>query len=354
MPQDLSVIVAIYNEDPRNLEALLARLQGAIQPTGLSYEVVFVNDGSGARSTDALRQIASQVENVKLLMLSRNFGQQAAISAGLQEAEGQAVVNIDSDCQDPPELIPEMIKLWQQGWDVVYAQRSTRRDRLGKRLSAHLFYRLLGLLSSVDIPWDTGDFRLMDRKMVAALNALPEKTRFLRGLIPWLGFKQTGIAIDRQAREIGESTYTLSKLLQLAADGLLSFSQAPLYLVPLIGALCFGLALLALLVCAALQAGGVCAVSLGAFVVLALFGLAGLQILCTGFVAIYLGKVLDEVRGRPTFIVAERLGLPYTRNVTSGLQSMNLSPVSSCAPGTELPGTELPDTELPDTGLYVR
>ena len=266
----------------------------------------------------ALRQIASETDYVKLVNLSRNFGQQAAISAGLAEAAGHAVVNIDSDLQDPPELIPEMIKLWREGYDVVYAKRSTRRDRLGKRLSAHLFYRLLGSMSSVDIPWDTGDFRLLDRKVVDALNALPEKTRFLRGMIPWLGFRQTGIAIDRDAREFGESTYTLKKLLQLACDGLLSFSSQPLYLIPMVGGICLALGVVVLaawlIVAQASVNGSSNHVDVSfwqSLLIPLVVALSGLQILCTGFVAVYLSKVLDEVRARPTYIVAERIGLAY-------------------------------------------
>jgi dolichol-phosphate mannosyltransferase len=314
MSVELSIIVAVYNEVPRNLLTLLERLHSAIEPTKLSYEVIFVNDGSGAKTSQALRQIATEVDYVKLVILSRNFGQQAAISAGLAEASGHAVVNIDSDLQDPPELIPQMVELWRQGYDVVYAKRSTRRDRLAKRLSAHLFYRLLGSMSSVDIPWDTGDFRLLDRKVVAALNALPEKTRFLRGMIPWLGFKQTGIAIDRDAREFGESTYTLKKLLQLACDGLLSFSSQPLYLIPMVGGACLVLGVVVLLAWVIVAQGGANHADVSfwqGLLIPLVVALSGLQILATGFVAVYLSKVLDEVRARPTYVVAERLGLPY-------------------------------------------
>lgn len=308
---DLSVVVAVYNEDPRNLLILLERLWKAISPLGLSYEVVFVNDGSRPSTGKALRQIASEVDNVKLIELSRNFGQQAAISAGFDHADGLAVVNIDSDCQDPPELIPDMVRKWKEGYEVVYAQRSTRRDRVMKRLSAYLFYRVLGSVSSVEIPWDTGDFRLIDRKVVDVLKALPEKTRFLRGLIPWLGFKQTGIPVDRGAREVGESTYTLRKLFGLAMDGLLSFSVMPLYLV-----LFAGLALLATAIAGAvlwLSLSGPAGVPASGVVVLAVAFLTALQIISTGLVAVYMSKVLDEVRGRPTYIVSERIGLPFAR-----------------------------------------
>jgi len=309
---EVSIVVAVYNEDPRNLLALLERLWKAISPLSLSYEVVFVNDGSGPVTSRALRQIAGEVERVKLVELSRNFGQQAAITAGFDHAEGHAVVNIDSDCQDPPELIPEMIAKWREGYEVVYAQRSTRRDRLGKRLSAFLFYRLLGSVSSVDIPWDTGDFRLIDRKVVDALRALPERTRFLRGLIPWLGFKQIGIPVDREAREVGESTYTLKKLLGLAIDGLLSFSVMPLHVVPIIGSVILAAGLLALVAWELLKSHAPGSLPTDA-ILLGLVAISGLQILCTGFIAVYVSKVLDEVRGRPTYVVSERIGLPFAR-----------------------------------------
>lgn len=311
MSPDLSVVVAVYNEDPRNLHAMVDRLSDVIAPLGLSYEVVFVDDGGGARTNQALREIAGQIENVKLVVLSRNFGQQAAITAGMDHAEGRAVVNIDSDLQDPPELITEMVRYWQQGYDVVYAQRSSRRDRLVKRLSAHVFYRVLGLVSSVKIPWDTGDYRLMDRKVITALSALPEKTRFLRGMVPWLGFRQIGVAIDRDARAVGESSYTLKKLISLAVDGLLAFSVAPLYLIPLLG----------LTLCAAGVLGLLVWLLMGSFhsgkfdtslIVIAMVVLTGLQIFSTGVLAVYLSKVVDEVRARPTYLVAERLGAPFT------------------------------------------
>ncbi len=310
MTVDLSVIVAVYNEDPRNLPTLLDRLAKALAPSKVSYEVIFVNDGSQPPTSKALRQITAENSYIKLVELSRNFGQQAAISAGIDNSEGLAVVNIDSDCQDPPEMIPLMIEKWREGYEVVYAQRSTRRDRVGKRLSAFIFYRILGSISSVDIPWDTGDFRLMDRKVITALQALPEKTRFLRGLVPWLGFKQVGIAIDRDARSVGESTYTLRKLLRLAMEGLLSFSVAPLYLVPILGGAVLLLAILAAAAWA-LLGSGIQTSGLTVALLLSVVALAGLQIITTGVVGVYLSKVLDEVRARPTYVVSERLGLPF-------------------------------------------
>jgi dolichol-phosphate mannosyltransferase len=308
---DLSIVVAVYNEDPRNLLTLLERLWTVISAESLSYELVFVNDGSGPETSKALRQIASEVNYVKLIELSRNFGQQAAITAGLDHADGRAIINLDSDLQDPPELIPAMVKYWRAGYHVVYAQRSTRRDRIAKRLSAYLFYRVLGAVSTHKIPWDTGDFRLMDRKVAQELRNLPEKTRFLRGHIPWLGFKQIGIPIDRGAREVGETSYTLRKLFALAFDGLLSFSVAPLYLIPIAG--------IVLLLTGIVLAGLVALRPTlfhqdTALIISAIAGFCGIQITCTGLMSIYVSKIVEEVRGRPTYIVGERRGLGFSKN----------------------------------------
>lgn len=307
---DLSVIVAVYNEDPRNLSNVIERLDQIITPTGTSYEIVFVNDGSRPPATMALRQLASDNEHVKLIELSRNFGQQAAITCGLDHSVGRAVVNIDSDLQDPPELIPEMLERWKQGCDVVFAQRQARRDRFLKRASAFVFYRVLGSISSVQIPWDTGDYRLMDRKVVDALASLPEKTRFLRGMIPWLGFSQIGISIDRGAREVGESTYTLKKLLSLAMDGLLAFSIMPLYAIAFIGALVSLVSTLAL-VASLIFAN---AAAYWPLIVISSLGIfSGLQIICTGIIAVYLSSVLTESRARPTYVVGAKLGAGFER-----------------------------------------
>lgn len=306
---DLSVVVAVYNEDPRNLIRLLKRLEEVLLAVSIKYEVVFVNDGSAERTTRALRDIAGEFPYVKLINLSRNFGQQAAITAGLDNSDGRAVVNIDSDMQDPPELIPQMMELWRRGYDVVYATRSTRKDSVPKRLSAYLFYRLLSSVSAVDIPRDTGDFRLIDRKVVDALRRMPEKKRFLRGLVPWLGFKQVGIAVDRGAREIGESTYTIKKLLRLAFDGILSFSVAPLFLIPVAGAILCALGLLTLAAAFAVAAPAQPYV----FVVSAMLILSGVQVLAVGLVAVYLSTALEEVRGRPTYLVQEKLGKGFPR-----------------------------------------
>lgn len=314
MTFDLSIIVAVYNEDPRNLVALVERLKKVLSPLQLSQELIFVNDGSERKTTHALRQIAQELDYVKLLELSRNFGQQAAISAGFDHAEGRALINLDSDLQDPPELIPEMVKYWRAGYDVVYAQRAKRRDRVSKRFASFIFYRLLSTLSATEIPWDTGDFRLVDRKVADQLKRLPEKSRFLRGLIPWLGFKQIGIVANREARQVGESTYTLRKLVGLAFDGLLSFSVAPLYLVLFLGCVLVMAGLVAII---AWSIFGTSPLNWQVAIILSaitIFG--GVQLIGTGLVAIYLSKVLEEARARPAYIVANRIGRAFGRAVS--------------------------------------
>lgn len=310
---DLSVVVAVYNEDPRNLIRLLQRLEEVLLAVSIKYEVVFVNDGSGERTTRALREIAGEFPYVKLINLSRNFGQQAAITAGMDHSDGRAVVNIDSDLQDPPELIPKMMELWRRGYDVIYATRSTRKDSVPKRLFAFLYYRVLSSVSAVEIPRDTGDFRLIDRKVVEALRSLPEKKRFLRGLVPWLGFKQVGIAVDRGAREIGESTYTIRRLLRLAFDGILAFSVAPLFLIPVAGGILGALGLVTLAIAFAVAP----AIQPFVFVMAGLLIVSGVQVLSIGLVAIYLSTALEELRGRPTYLVGEKLGRGFEGNIAT-------------------------------------
>ncbi len=309
---DISVIVAVYNEEPRNLTLLLERLGKAIDPLKMTYEVLFVNDGSKDHTSSALRHIAVEYPHIKLIELSRNFGQQAAITAGMDNAAGDIVVNMDSDLQDPPELIPSMVQKWKEGYDVVYATRAKRHDRFAKRLTAFLFYRLLGSVSSVAIPWDTGDFRLLDRKVVDALRHMPEKTRFIRGLIPWLGFKQCGIMLERDARELGETAYTPKKLLGLALDGLLSFSILPLYAVPVAGLAIMTAGFFAWIAHALLNGFVIDNFSL----ICAMAVFTGVQAMVLGVVAVYLAKVLDEVRARPTYVVGNKLGSGYCDEFT--------------------------------------
>jgi len=302
---ELSIVVAVYNETSYNLHALVEKLEQILFPFRISYEIVFVNDGSKEDTTACLKELVQQLNYARLINLSRNFGQMAAISAGFKFASGLAIVTMDSDLQDPPELIPDMVNLWRRGYDVVYAKRSSRKDKLAKRLTAFLFYRMMSSLSTIKIPRDTGEFRLIDRRVANCLNEMPERTRYIRGLIPWLGFKQTTIPVDRQARQHGESGYSLRKLIALAFDGLVYFSHTPIYALSVIGL--FTMLASILIPAAWLAFAG----HKHLFAVLAGSGfvfLSGLQFLLLGIVGLYIAKIFDEVRGRPIYVVSDTMG----------------------------------------------
>lgn len=302
MDPTLSIIVPVYNENTYNLNTLVQRLGSALETLSTTYEIVFVNDGSREDVLLCLKEICQKNQTVKLVNLSRNFGQQAAITAGIDFAFGKAIIIMDSDLQDPPELIPEMVTLWQQGFDVIHAKRHSRKDQPLKKFGAYLFYRLMSLLSTTKIPEDTGEFKLLDRRVVTALQLLPERRRYLRGLIPWLGFKQTTILVKREARQYGKTTYTLTKLLSLGMDGLLSFTYAPLYLSSVIG--------LIIIVCSFLSPA-FCFFFFHKpfspfifFAALILF-ISGLQFLVLGILGLYLARIFDEVKARPVYIVSD-------------------------------------------------
>ncbi|CAN5673599.1 glycosyltransferase family 2 protein [soil metagenome] len=302
---ELSVIVPVYNEVPDNLSFLLKRLEQVLSPLLIFYEVIFVDDGSQPATNTELRSLAEKFDYVKLVVLSRNFGELAAICAGLDHSTGNATINMDSDLQDPPELIPTMLQYWRDGYDVVFTRQASRKESLIRQFFAFAFYRVLNNVSSVKIPADAGEFRLLSRRAVNAVCAAPEKAKFLRGLVPWVGFKQVVIPFDRDGRVIGESSYTVGKLLQLAIDGLVSFNMLPLYFVPLLGTTAMFLGFAGLIwflifpqIILGVQATFVM------FLILAL----GVQVMCTGILAVYLVEVLREVRGRPTYIVADALG----------------------------------------------
>lgn len=316
----LSIVVAVYNESPYNLHNLVERLKKVLSTLNMSYEIVFVNDGSKEETTTCLSELCQQYKYIKLVNLSRNFGQQAAISAGMNFASGKAIINIDSDLQDPPELIPDMVNLWQRGFDVVYAKRSSRKDRLLKRLTAFAFYRMMSVLSSIDIPQDTGEFRLVDQRVAKALQLLPERTRYVRGLIPWLGFKQTTIPVNRGARQHGESTYTLYKLLMLALDGVVCFSYAPLYAVAVVGFITIASSVLIPVIWSFTTEH----LPIVAWVISAAVFFFGLQFLLLGIVSLYIARIFDEVRARPVYIVSDLAGKAFESSSSSQSQSKHV------------------------------
>lgn len=302
-----SVVVPIYNEED-NIPELYRRLVAVMTELGEPYELIFVNDGSRDRSLELLREMHRRDPRVRVVSLARNFGQQHAVSAGLDYARGRAVIVMDGDLQDPPDVIPQFVEKWRDGFQVVYAVREKRKEHILKRVTYHSFYLILQAISKVDIPLESGDFCLMDRCVVDVLTALPERNRFVRGLRSWVGFRQTGLAYERDARFAGKPKYTFRKLVSLALDGLVSFSYFPLRLATMLG---FGVSALSLVAAAyylfkklttGLQPPGF------ATLVVVLLFLGGVQLITIGVVGEYIGHVLDEVKGRPTYVVREVLG----------------------------------------------
>ena len=305
MTVELSVVVPVFDEQ----EVLLAfhqRLQATLDGADLAWEVVYVDDGSRDASWAVIEQLHERDPRVSAVALSRNFGHQIAITAGVDHAEGDAVVVIDADLQDPPELIPRMIAKWREGYDVVYAVRNERASESAfKRGTAAAFYRLMRRLTAVDVPVDAGDFRLMSRRVVEALKRLPERNRYVRGLVAWLGFEQAAIPYDRQARHAGTTKYPLRRMLRLAGDGIVSFSTVPLQL-----AIALGFALsLACFAYAGWAAWGRLVndtpVRGWTSLMVAVLLVGGVQLVCLGIIGEYIGRIYDEVKQRPLYVVGE-------------------------------------------------
>lgn len=301
---ECSVVVPLCNEE-RNLPTLHLRLTATLCKLAIPYEIIYVDDGSTDDTPRIIAETQQDDAGVRGLFLSRNFGHQAALCAGLDAAAGRAVVTIDGDLQDPPELIARMIEKWQEGYQVVYARRRRRKDNPLKLLACHVYYRLLRWASDIDIPLDTGDYALMDRQALDQLNALPERTRFIRGLRGWVGFRQTEVEYDRDPRRDGVSKYPFGRLLRLGLDGLVGFSDKPLKAIASLGML---LTAFAVVGCGA----GTVALFRGGdwtglqISLMALFG--GIQLLALGVVGEYVSRIYNEVRGRPLYLVRERIG----------------------------------------------
>ncbi len=300
----LSAVVPLCDE-AENLPELYSRLTAVYSDLGLDYELVFVNDGSRDATPQLLDALVEADPHVVVLHLSRNFGHQAALSAGLDFARGEAVVALDGDLQDPPEVVPELLERWREGYDVVYAVRTKRKESRLKRLGYFVFYRLLRRLSDTDVPLDAGDFCLLDRRALDAMNRLPERSRFVRGLRAFVGFRQIGVRYERDARHAGQAKYTLKKLCALALDGVVSFSSFP---VKLLGWLAAGSAIAAVGTLGGMLGNWLVAnvEPAGWLVVLAvLFGLFAAQFACLGLLGLYLLKVFTEVKQRPPYIIGE-------------------------------------------------
>ena len=307
----LSVIIPCYNEEAVIYEThkrLVDVLQGL---PDFALELVYVDDGSHDRTLSLLRQIQFDDERVRVVSFSRNFGHQVAVSAGLEHASGDVVVLIDADLQDPPEVIPAMIECWRGGADVAYGVRHEREGETAfKRWTAKMFYRVIKRLSDVPIPVDTGDFRLMDRKVVDALLAMPERDRFIRGMVAWIGFRQEPVPYKRAARFAGTTKYPLKKMVRFATDGILSFSLVPLRLAIGLGFAASAISVLGILYALVLRIFTQIWVTGWTLGFIAMLFLGGVQMILLGIVGEYLGRVYGETKRRPLYLTKERLGFP--------------------------------------------
>jgi polyisoprenyl-phosphate glycosyltransferase len=304
-----SIVIPVYNE-VEVLPSLYSRLTRVMEGLVEPYEIIFVNDGSNDGSLPLLRDLRARDERVKLLGLSRNFGHQLAITAGLDHSSGQAVVVLDADLQDPPEVIPQLIDQWRKGYDVVFAVREKRRgEGLFKRATAALFYRLLRRLTSTEIPVDAGDFRLMSRKAVDALKSVRERSRFIRGLSGWIGFQQTSVPYVRDVRYAGTTKYPLKKMVRFGFNGLLSFSSVPLQLASYLGFVVSSVSFIYIAYAVWLKLFTNDTILGWTSVMVAVLFLGGVQLLCLGIVGAYIGRIYEEVRQRPLYIVDEVDGL---------------------------------------------
>jgi glycosyltransferase involved in cell wall biosynthesis len=300
-----SIVAPVFNESA-SLTEFYRRVSDTMQSLGEPWELVVIDDGSRDNSAEIMLELARNDSHVRPVIFARNFGHQLAVTAGLDYSRGQAVVIIDSDLQDPPEVIPDLIAKWREGNEVVYAVRTEREGETWFKLfTAALFYRLIYRITDVDIPRDTGDFRLLDRKVVNVLNQMRERHRFLRGMSVWVGFKQTGVGYKRRARFAGETKYPLKKMIKFASDAITGFSYLPLQIATYIGFFSAILAILAIPIVIIVRL----TVSDGflgqASTLISVLFLGGVQLICLGILGEYLGRLYDEARGRPLYIIRD-------------------------------------------------
>jgi len=312
VPLEISIVIPVFNEEG-NLSPLYERLTSVLRGIQLDYEIIFVVDGSRDSSLQVVCRLVNEDPRVIVVELARNFGHQIAISAGLDYARGQGVVVMDADLQDPPEFLSDLISKWREGHDVVYAVRIKRKENIIKRTAYNLFYRLLNRTSNIQIPLNAGDFCIMDRRVVDVLVAMPERNRFVRGIRSWVGFEQVGLNCERQARHSGKPGYTLSRLIYLALDGLVSFSFLPLRIISILGwcvsIFSFLLSILYIIkkIFFGLNPPGF------ATLVVAVFFLSGIQLITIGVIGEYVGRISEEVKQRPLYVVKQVIG-QFKRN----------------------------------------
>lgn len=311
----LSVVVPCFNEQDV-IAATHTRLAAALRAIpGAEPEIIFVDDGSRDRTLELLRGLATADASVRVVALSRNFGHQKAITAGLESATGDAVVLIDADLQDPPEVIAEFVVRWRNGVDVAYGVRRHRDGESGFKLfTAHLYYRLMGRVSDHEIPFDAGDFRLLDRAVVDALGKMPERDRFMRGMIAWIGFRQEAVAYDRAARAAGETKYPFRRMVRFALDGMFSFSTTPLRLATYMGLVASGLAVIGVFWALYVRLVTQAAIPGWATLWISVLFLGGVQLVSLGVIGEYIGRIYGEVKERPLYFVRERIGFDHTKH----------------------------------------
>lgn len=300
-----SIIAPIFNEKD-NLPELHRRVTEVMNSTGESWELILVDDGSSDGSSDIIREFAKKDKHIRPVIFARNFGHQVAVTAGLDYSRGDAVVIIDADLQDPPELILEMSKKWREGYEVVYAVRAEREGESWFKLwTASLFYRIIYQITDVKIPLDTGDFRLMDRKVVNVMNQMREKHRFLRGMSAWVGFKQIGVEYKRAARQAGETKYPFRKMFKLAVNAVTGFSYFPLQVATYVGFTSAAISILAIPLVIYLRIAGHQQLTGQATTLIAVLFLGGVQLISLGVLGEYIGRLYDEAKGRPLYIVRD-------------------------------------------------
>jgi len=311
----ISIVIPCYNEQ-EVLPELFKRLTAVTNAWKYNMEMICINDGSKDNTWQLLKQQVDKDSRWKIISFSRNFGHQTAVSCGLTYTVGDAVFIIDADLQDPPEVLESFLNKWEDGFDVVYAIRKARKESIFKKFSYWAFYRVLSKLSDLKIPLDSGDFSLMDRKVVNVINALPERNRFVRGLRAWAGFKQVGLEYERQARFAGETKYPFKKLLKLASDGIISFSSTPLIISAYIGMIVSFLAFIGVIFAILQRIFSPFFISIGigpiagySTTIMAIMFLGGIQLIFLGIIGMYLGRIYDEVKQRPNWVINESVNL---------------------------------------------
>ncbi len=317
----ITIVIPTYRS-AENIPVLIERICGVLSQRNTSYEIIVVNDNSPDNTLDRLKKIAAYLPQLKVISFARNFGQQIATSAGLKYASGDAVIIMDDDLQDPPEFLPTLLTKWEEGYDIVYAIRTKRKENIIKRCGYKLYYKLLAALSDIDIPCDSGDFCLMSRKVVDIIKTMRERDRFIRGLRAWVGFRQIGIECERCRRFSGKPAYNFHKIVKLSLDGILALSNKPLRITTWLGFIFSMFSLLGIIITVMqkiatyLFPDNALAVWPGfSSILLSILLIGGVQLICLGIIGEYIGRIFNEVKDRPLFIVSETIGIQVSEKL---------------------------------------